>query len=58
MGLGEGIKFQLSQALIRGARLDSNSRLAVQISNPLPLRYAKISILSHQKSLFPSFRHG
>jgi hypothetical protein len=34
------LKLRLSQALTRGARPDSNSRPAVQISNPLPLRYA------------------
>jgi hypothetical protein len=36
---GERIKPRLSQALTRGARRDSNSRPAVQISSPLPLRY-------------------
>jgi len=40
VGPGEGVKPRLSQALTRGARLDSNLRPAVQISNPLPLRYA------------------
>jgi len=40
VGLGEGVKPRLSQALTRGARPDSNSRPAVQISNPLPSRYA------------------
>jgi len=38
VGSGEGVKPQLSQVLTRGARPDSNSRPAVQISNPLPLR--------------------
>jgi hypothetical protein len=40
VGPGERIKLRLSQALIRGARPDSNSRPAVQISSPLPPRYA------------------
>jgi hypothetical protein len=40
VGPGEGVKPWLSQALTRGARPDSNSRAAVQISNPLPSRYA------------------
>ena len=40
MGLGERVKSRLSQALIRDARPDSNSRPAVQISSPLPSRYA------------------
>jgi len=40
VGSGEGVKPRLSQALTRGARLDSNSGPAVQISNPLPSRYA------------------
>jgi hypothetical protein len=40
VGPGERVKFWLSQALTRGARPDSNSRPAVQISNPLPSRYA------------------
>jgi len=40
VGLGEGVKPRLSQALTRGARPDSNSRPAMQISNPLPSRYA------------------
>jgi hypothetical protein len=35
MGPGERVKPQLFQVLIRGARPDSNSRPAVQISNPL-----------------------
>jgi len=39
VGPGEGVKPRLSQALTRGARPDSNSRPAVQISNPLPSRY-------------------
>jgi len=39
VGLGEGVKPRLSHALIRGARPDSNSRPAVQISNYLPSRY-------------------
>jgi len=36
---GERVKPQ-SQALIRGARPDSNTRPAMQISNPLSSRYA------------------
>jgi len=40
MGLGERVKPRLSQALTRGARTDSNSRPAVQISSPLTSRYA------------------
>jgi hypothetical protein len=40
VGPGEGVKLRLSQALTRDARPDSNSRPAVQILNPLPLRYA------------------
>jgi hypothetical protein len=40
VGLGERVKPRLSQALTRGARHDSNSRPAVQISNLLPSRYA------------------
>jgi len=36
---GEGVKSRLSQALTRDARPDSNSRPAVQISNPLPSHY-------------------
>jgi len=40
VGPSEGVKFRLSQALIRGARPDSNSRPTVQISNPLPSYYA------------------
>jgi len=36
----EGVKSRLSQTLTRDARSDSNSRPAVQISNPLPSRYA------------------
>jgi hypothetical protein len=36
VGSGERVKPRLSQALTRGARPDSNSRPAVQISNPLP----------------------
>jgi len=37
---GEGVKLWLSQAFTRDARPDSNSRPAIQISNPLPSRYA------------------
>jgi len=40
VGPGEGVKPRLSQALTRSARPDSNSRPAVQISNPLSSRYA------------------
>jgi len=39
MGSSERVKFQLSQALTRDARPDSNSRPAVQISNFLLLHY-------------------
>jgi len=39
VGPGEGVKPRLSQALTKDARPDSNSRPAVQISNPLPSRY-------------------
>jgi hypothetical protein len=35
VGPGKEVKLRLSQALTRGARPDSNSRPAVQISNPL-----------------------
>jgi hypothetical protein len=34
-----------SQTLTRGARPDLNSRPAVQISNPLPSRYASWGLL-------------
>jgi hypothetical protein len=37
VGPGEGVKPRLSQALTRDARLDSNSRPAVQISNPFAI---------------------
>jgi hypothetical protein len=40
VGPGEGVKPRLSQTLIKDARLDSNSRPTVQISNPLPSCYA------------------
>jgi len=40
VGPGEGVKPRLSQAFIRDACPDSNSRPTVQISNPLPSRYA------------------
>jgi len=36
MGPDKGVKSRLSQAFTRGARLDSNSRPTMQISNPLP----------------------
>jgi len=36
VGQGERVKPQLSHALTRDARSDSNSRPAVQISSPLP----------------------
>jgi hypothetical protein len=42
VGSGEQVKPRLSQALTRGARPDSNSRPAVQISSPLPSRYAPL----------------
>jgi len=57
VGPGEQVKPQLSQALTRGARPDSNSRPAIQISSPLPSRYApweqKTSLRSDQLS-YPS----
>jgi len=40
VGPGERVKPRLSQALTRGARPDSNSKPVVQISNPLPSRFA------------------
>jgi len=40
VGPGEWVKPRLSQALTRDARPDSNSRPVVQISSPLPSRYA------------------
>jgi len=40
VGPGERVKPRLSQALTKGARPDSNSRPAVQISSPLPSRHA------------------
>ena len=40
VGPGERVKPWLSQDLTRGARPDSNSRPAVQISSPLPSRHA------------------
>ena len=40
VGPGEWVKLRLSQALTRGARPDSNSRSAVQISSFLSSRYA------------------
>jgi len=39
MDPGVWVKPRLSPALTRGSRPDSNSRPAVQISNPLPPRY-------------------
>jgi hypothetical protein len=39
VGPGEEVKPRLSHALTRNARLDSNSRPAVQISNPLSSCY-------------------
>jgi hypothetical protein len=39
VGSGERVKPRLFQALIRNARLDSNSRPAIQISSSLPLHY-------------------
>jgi len=39
VGPSEGVKPRLSQALTRGACPDLNSRLAVQISNPLSSCY-------------------
>jgi len=40
MGPDERVKPRLSQALTRGARPDSNSKPAVQISRFLPSHYA------------------
>jgi hypothetical protein len=40
VGPGEQVNPRLFQALTRGARPDSNSRPAVQISSSLPSRYA------------------
>jgi len=40
MDPGERVKSRLSQALIKGTRPDSNSRLVVQISSSLPSCYA------------------
>jgi hypothetical protein len=48
---GERIKPRLSQALTRGARRDSNSRPAVQISSPLPLRYVSWDLVFHLLNL-------
>jgi len=42
VGPGKGVKPRLSQALTRDARPDSNSRPAVQISNPLSSRYVSL----------------
>jgi len=39
VGPGEGVKARLFQVLTRSACPDSNSRPAVQISNPLSSRY-------------------
>jgi hypothetical protein len=39
VGPSERVKLRLSQVLTRDARPDLNSRPAVQISSPLPLRY-------------------
>jgi hypothetical protein len=39
VGSSEGVKPQLFQALTKGARPDSNSRPAMQISNLLLSRY-------------------
>jgi len=46
VGPDEGVKPWLSQALTRGARPDSNSRPAMQISNPLLSRYAAWGLLA------------
>jgi len=40
IGPGEQTKHRLSRVLTRGARPDSNSRPAMQISSLLPSRYA------------------
>jgi len=40
VSLGEQVKLRLSQALTRGARPDSNTRPAMQISSSLSSRYA------------------
>ena len=42
VGPGERAKPWLSQTLTRGARPNSNSRPAMQISNPLPSRFAPL----------------
>jgi hypothetical protein len=50
MGLGERVKPQLSQALIKGAHPDSNSRPAVQISSPLV--YFLFYVFENEKYIF------
>jgi len=58
MGSGKGVKSRLSQAFTRGARPDSNSRPAVQISNSLSSRYAprrKNALGAHTYFIFFSF---
>jgi hypothetical protein len=55
MGPGEWVKHWLSQDLTRGARPDSNSRPAMQISNPLPSRYIPgnvYEVLTNQNFVF------
>jgi len=44
VGPDEGVKPRLSQVLTRNARPDSNSRPAVQISNPLPSNREMLTI--------------
>jgi len=46
VGPGEEVKPWLFQAPTRGARPDSNSRPAVQISNPLLSRYVAWGLLA------------
>jgi hypothetical protein len=48
VGPGEWVKLWLSQALIRDARPDSNSRPAMQISNPLSSPHAHWRLFSFQ----------
>jgi len=58
MGSGKGVKSQLFQAFTRGARPDSNSRPAVQISNSLSSRYApwrQSALGAHTYFIFFSF---
>jgi len=54
VGLGEGVKPRLSQALTIDARPNLNSRPAVQISNSLPSRYASWGAMTLFAKYFPS----